>query len=611
LNKNFNDVTFAAEFLHTVQPFNALAGEDLHWLARRLEANYYPQGKAIFSSRPSPGLAIIRKGAARLLDKDHKFLDKRSEGEIFGHEIYFHGVLADYFAEAEEDCLLWHLSAEDFRRLCTKHPLIGEYFSSHLKSRLTAATQVKHTATQVRDLLHREPVLVESEVSIRMAAQEMSAENVSSILIVQNGELCGIVTDKDLRQRVLVDGLDSNLPIKTVMTVNPMSIAADSDVDAALLMMIRKNYHHLPIVDGVKPLGLVTAGDILRAQSEHPLRLVRDIYKKNSVNELLVLSQRLPSLFECMVNLGRGVGQIGRMVTHVSDAFTIRLIQLAEQKLGPPPMAFAWVVFGSQAREEQTARTDQDNGLVLERKAGQDEAMYFAKLSELVCDGLDQLGYFYCPGEVMALNVKWRVSLLCWKRYFDHWIDEPDPKSVMHSSIFFDIRCVHGKCALVDELQEHVITGARNNPIFCRFMAVNALSHRPPLGFFRRFVQEHDGSQSEGLNLKHRGIVPITDLVRIRALEAGISEPNTFRRIELAVEAGVMNESDASSLRDALILINRIRFLHQSAQLTAGGKPTNFVPPEQLSPLMRRNLKAAFMLVLEAQDALAQRYQVH
>ncbi len=611
MNKNFSDVTFAAEFLHTVQPFNALSGEDLQWLARKLEANYYPQGKAIFASKPPPGLAIIRKGAARLLDKDHKFLDKRSEGEIFGHKIYFHGELKDYFAEAEEDCLLWHLSQENFQKLRTKHPLIGEYFSSHLKSRLSAAIQVKHSVTQVRDLLNRKPVLVDSGVSIRVAAQLMSAEKVSSILIVENDELCGIVTDKDLRKRVLVEGLDSGLPIKTVMTSNPMSIHADTDVDSALLIMMRENYHHLPIIDGTKPLGLVTAGDILRAQSEHPLRLVRDIYKKNSLKELLSLSERLPSLYERMVNLGRGVGQIGRMVTHVTDAFTVRLIQLAEQELGPPPMAFAWVVFGSQAREEQTARTDQDNGLVLERDADEDEGRYFAKLSKLVCDGLDQLGYVYCPGEVMALNVKWRVSLPKWKGYFDHWVDEPSPKSVMHSSIFFDIRCVHGESVLVDRLQEHVSNITRDNKIFLRFMAANALSHRPPLGFFRRFVQEDDGTQSEGLNLKHRGIVPIIDLVRIRALEAGIREANTFRRIEQAVIAGVMNRKDASSLRDALILINRIRISHQSAQMTAGEKPTNFVPPEQLSPLMRRNLKAAFMLVQEAQNGLEHRYQVH
>lgn len=611
MNKNFSDVTFAAEFLHTVQPFNALTGENLQWLARKLEANYYPQGRAIFASKPSPGIAIIRKGAARLLDKDHKFLDKRSEGEIFGHEIYFHGELKDYFVEAEEDCLLWHLSEKDYRELCKKHPLIGEYFSSHLKSRLTAATVVKHTVTQVKDLLNRDPVLVDSEVSIRAAAQEMSAENVSSILIVENGELCGIVTDKDLRKRVLMEGLDSALPIRTVMTANPMSIPADADVDSALLIMMRENYHHLPIVDGNRPLGLVTAGDILRAQSEHPLRLVRDIYKNNSIEELLVLSQRLPSLFERMVNLGRGVGQIGRMVTHITDAFTIRLIQLAEQQLGPPPIAYAWVVFGSQAREEQTARTDQDNGLVLEHKASEEEGRYFSKLSKMVCDGLDQLGYVYCPGEVMALNVKWRVSLPKWKRYFDTWVEEPNPKSVMHSSIFFDIRCVHGDSALVDELQEHVTSITRENKIFLRFMAGNALNHKPPLGFFRRFVQEPDGTQSEGLNLKHRGIVPITDLVRIRALEGGISEANTFQRIEKAVAAGVMNKKDASSLRDALILINRIRIAHQSKQMTAGEKPSNFVPPEELSPLMRRNLKAAFMLVREAQNALEHRYQVH
>jgi len=607
----FHDVAHVAEFLRTVQPFNSLEAGELHKLARKIEAAYYPQGKAIFSSRPPPGLAIIRKGAVRLMDGTNKFLDKRSEGELIGHEIYFHGELEDYVAEAEEDCLLWQLSAEEFDKFRTGHKLIEEYFSSHLKTRLHAATHIKHAVIQVRDLLKREPVLVASSLSIHEVAQRMSSENVSSALVMRDETLCGIVTDKDLRQRVLAQGFDPCQPIEWVMTGNPMSIAADAGVDAALLLMMRQNYHHLPIVDAGKPLGLVTAGDILRAQSEHPLRLVRDIYKKNSLEQLLALSRRLPFLFERMVILGRDAEQIGRMITHITDAFTVRLIQLVEQELGPSPMAWAWLAFGSQAREEQTAKTDQDNGLVLERKADEDEARYFAILSERVCSGLDQLGYIYCPGEIMALNEKWRVSLARWKRHFDRWIDEPDPKSVMHSSIFFDMRCVYGDNGLVDELQEYASTRARENRIFRRFMAANVLNYRPPLGFFRRFVQEDDGSQIEGLNLKHRGIVPITDLVRMRALEAGIHEANTFRRIELVVEAGMMNESDASSLRDALALINQIRLSHQSAQMAAGEKPSNFVPPEDLSPLMRRNLKAAFMLVIEAQNALALRYQVH
>jgi CBS domain-containing protein len=299
------------------------------------------------------------------------------------------------------------------------------------------------------------------------------------------------------------------------------------------------------------------------------------------------------------------------MVTQITDAFTVRLLQLAEQDLGPPPQRYAWVVFGSQAREEQTAKTDQDNGLILERKTSDEEAAYFDKLARFVCDGLDRLGYVYCPGEIMAMNPKWRVPLARWKRHFDGWIDVPEPKSVMHSSIFFDMRCVHGSTELVDELLQYATRRAKDNRIFRRFMAANSLKHRPPIGFFRRFVQEDDGSHSEGLNLKHRGIVPITDLVRMRALEGGIREANTFRRIEGAVAAGVLNENDGNSLRDALKLIGRIRLVRQAEQMSAGEKPSNFVSPEELSPLMRRNLKAAFMQVQESQNALALRYQVH
>jgi CBS domain-containing protein len=439
----------------------------------------------------------------------------------------------------------------------------------------------------------------------------MSRENVSSALVMQDGALAGLVTDKDLRQRVLAEAIDPEAPIAKVMTPDPTTLPATSDLEDALSLMMRQNYHHLPILEGGSPIGLVTAGDITRAQSEHPLRLVRDIHKRKSLDELLVLSRRLPSLFVRMVNLGRDVEHIGRMVTHITDAFTVRLIQLAESELGPPPVRYAWVVFGSQAREEQTAKTDQDNGMIFERKVRSEDARYFSRLADFVCDGLDRLGYTYCPGEIMALNVKWRTHLAKWKRHFDRWIDEPDPKSVMHSSIFFDMRCVHGSRDLVQELADYATGRARENRIFRRFMAINVLGHRPPIGFFRRFVQEDDGSHSEGLNLKHRGIVPIIDLVRIRALEVGITEPNTFQRIEAAVAVGEMNESDANSLRDALILISRIRLRHQAEQLAAGDQPGNLVPPEDLSPLMRRNLKAAFMLVVEAQNGLSVRYQVH
>ena len=270
----FHDLSFITEFLRTVQPFNYLESGDLQKLARRLEVAYYPQGRVILSSRPPPGLAIIRKGAVRLVNEEHKFLDKRSEGALFGHDIYFHGEMKDYIAEAEEDCLIWLMSADDFGNLRYENALIGDYFSSHLNSRVSAANGVRHSVTQVRDLIKREPVTVDGHTSIHEAAKRMSAENVSSVLVMCGNELCGIVTDKDLRHRVLAEGVDPGMAIKGVMTANPKSVSADADVDAALLLMMRRNYHHLPVLDDGRPLGLVTAGDILREQSEHPLRIV-------------------------------------------------------------------------------------------------------------------------------------------------------------------------------------------------------------------------------------------------------------------------------------------------------------------------------------------------
>lgn len=605
-----SDLELATDFLHGIAPFNALPHGELEAVARRLEAAYYPQGKTVLRSAPPAGVALIRKGAVRLLGEDGRFLEKRGEGEMFGQPVWVQGERRAYRAEAEEDSLVWHLGQDDFESLCERHPLLADYFSEHLKTRLRAAAEVGRAATELRDLLVRPPVTIEGERSIREAAALMSREGVSSLLVMCGDKLAGIVTDKDLRQRVLAQSVDAGKPVSAAMTTDPETLPANADLDTALLLMMRRNCHHLPVLDAGRPIGVLTAGDLLRVQSEHPLRLVADIYRRGSLDELAGLSRRLPDLFTRMVSLGRDVEQVGRLVTHVTDAFTIRLLQLAERQFGDPPMPYAWLAFGSQAREEQTARTDQDNGLLLDREPDTAESGYFAQLAEFVCAGLDRLGYAFCPGEIMARNARWSVSLARWKAHFDGWIDEPEPKAVMHSSIFFDLRCVHGSRALADQLIGHATERARDNGIFLRFMAGNVMKHRPPIGFFRQFVQEDDGSHSEGLNLKHRGIVPITDLIRMRALENGLREPNSYRRLEAAVAAGGMSADDARSLRDALALISRIRLTSQARQIAAGEAPGNFVPVEELSPLKRRNLKAAFMLVAEAQKALALRYQL-
>ena len=265
---------------------------------------------------------------------------------------------------------------------------------------------------------------------------------------------------------------------------------------------------------------------------------------------------------------------------------------------------------GSLARFEQTALSDQDNCLLMDDAFSPEaHGEYFKTLSEDVCEGLNRCGYVYCPGEIMAMTPKWRQPLAQWKKYFDSWIDQPEPKALMHASIFFDLRRLHGDVPLFRQLQAYVLEKAQTNAIFHAFMASNALTHTPPLGFFRNFVLVKDGEHDKTLDLKHSGVIPIVDIARVYALAGGIVEVNTRERLEAAEEKGLMSASGASDLRTALEFIGTVRLRHQAGQIRQGVAPDNFVPPSALSHLERKHLKDAFGVVRTMQSFLGQRYQ--
>ena len=286
------------------------------------------------------------------------------------------------------------------------------------------------------------------------------------------------------------------------------------------------------------------------------------------------------------------------------------MLRIAEQELGPPPCEYAWVAMGSQGRSEQSAKSDQDNALLLSNDAKEADDSYFAAMAKIVNDGLDACGYVYCPGDVMASNPKWRQPLRQWQQYFHKWITVPEQKALMHANIFFDLRCISGACRLVDELKQSIRDNARKNELFLALMAKNAMSYQPPLGFFRQFVLEKSGEHKNTLDLKLQGIMPIVEIARIRSLAAGELRITTRNRLNAAAFAGEISQADAASLSDALDFIEQLRIEHQSEQLRAGEKPDNHLAPERLSPLVRQNLKSAFSQIRISQAALLNRFHI-
>jgi CBS domain-containing protein len=464
-------------------------------------------------------------------------------------------------------------------------------------------------STPLAGLLHRAPVTAPPQATIHAVARLMRDERVSSILLVEQGLLFGLVTDRDLRNRVLAEGLDASRPIADIATLAPLTMDAASPAYEALSLMARHNIHHLPVMQDGRIAGLVTAADLNERHGTSPVHLAGEIHRQADVDGLARATQRVPLLQRQLAAAGASPDSAGRIITSITDAVTARLIQLAEARLGPAPIPYAWVAAGSQARREQTARSDQDNCLVIDDSY--DAAVHgewFQAFARFVCDGLAACGYVHCPGEMMAMTDRWRQPRRQWAQYFLQWIETPDPMALMLTSVFFDLRAVHGRSELLDDLRAEVLERTRGNSLFLAHMVGNALKHRPPLGLFGRLAPARSGEHAGHLDLKHAGVVPVVDLARVYALAAGLAAANTQDRLQAAGGSGEVSTVAARDLGDALDYIGRIRLAHQAQQAAAGLLPDNHVAPAALSNLERTQLRDAFQVVKQLQSVLAQRY---
>jgi len=450
---------------------------------------------------------------------------------------------------------------------------------------------------------------VQSGMTIRETAALMSNKDVSSVMVMDDDRLIGLVTDRDLRKRCVAIGLNGSEPIDRIMTPEPKTIEASTLTVQALMTMTRMRFHHLPVTEHGRLVGMVTATDLTNHQSANSAYLAADVRKAKSVADLVEVSKRLPNLHLRLAAASVTARHIGEAVSCLTDSITGRLLEMAEAELGPPPVPYAWMAGGSQARHEQSSHSDQDNALLLSDDfvAEQHDA-YFAALAKFVSDGLDACGFVYCPGDAMATNPQWRQPLKVWLGYFSRWIESPDPMSVMLSSIFFDLRPVTGAVELFIPLQKMILKKSQENRIFLAYMMANAMQHRPPLGFFRQFVLERGGEHDDTLDLKHRGIVPITDIARLLALSLGKEPVNTVERLRACAGTPALSTDMAENLEDALEFIASLRIQHQADQIRHGKRADNYVPPDALSELEREHLKHAFKVIQTMQETMVKRF---
>lgn len=471
---------------------------------------------------------------------------------------------------------------------------------------------------RVRDFVRRAPVTCAPEASAVDVARRLSAEGVGSVVIVgADGVPLGIVTDRDLRRKIVAEGRDpAATPAREIMSAPLVTLAPEAFAFDALLEMTRWRIRHVVLVEAGRAVGVVSSRDFLVLQTTHPVTLAREIARASSPEALAALGERTTALVRRLVEEGGSAYAIGQIVAELNDRVVARVLALAGEALRvagqeAPDVEHCWLVFGSEARREQTLRTDQDNGLVYADPPGElraAAAAYYARFAAEVIRGLIAAGSPPCPGNVMASNPAWCQPLSVWADYFRRWIDHPSPPELLEASIFFDLRPVTGSAALADALRDVVRHDAPKSRVFLGLLARDVVGRRVPLTLFGNIATLGSGSHHGMVDLKGGGSLQLVGAARVAALELGLAEINTVDRTRAAAAHRLYTPEEGQEITDAYQHLLRLRLVHQLACIAEGRAPDNYVDPTRLSHADQLLFRDALKTVERVQAGLRARF---
>jgi len=599
-------------FLREHPPFDALDAAEVDRVAAAAEVEFHRGGSTIFyqGAEPVEHLRIVRTGAVEIVF-DGRVLDLLGEGELFGHASMLSGLPTGFEARAGEDTICYRISADVAQEPLSRPAGLRFVARSLLDLRYegggAVATEpgVDPPLQPVGSLLRAAAVVCPPDTSIRDAARMMTEAHGTSVVVDLGDGSLGIVTDRDLRTRIVANGLGGDTPVSAVMSAPAYTCPADRLGGDVLLDMLDRGFRHFPVVTATgRILGVVEEIDLVAAQTRSSFYLRRRIARAQTVDELIDAARELRPTTLAMHDAHVGASNVSAVYSVVVDALTRRMLELTVAEAPAVGVDFAWLALGSQARREAVPSSDVDSAIVW---FGPDDVGVKSQLHAIastVVSRLEACGLHADEHGATASDPRFVRSLDSWKRAVRSWINDPtQDKALVLASVLVDSRPVwgvHTGTPVADSLRV-----APTNPALLRLLARFALSHRPPTGFFRGLVVEPSGEHRGRLDLKHGGVIPIVDLARWAGMAAGVTSASTPERLRAAAAGETLSESQAHTLEDAWTLITGLRVEHQVAQLRAGEQPDDYVNPATLSRLTRSYLREAFRAVATVQKHVA------
>ena len=582
-------VTEQVEFLTRHAPFRRLSQDELERVATSLVERVVPAGEIVLVESGVPGteLYVVREGAFELTHKQ-AVVTILTSGEVFGHPTLLTGLPPEFSIQARQDSTLYVIT-RDVAVDVLSRPEGVRFVAGSLRERLLDAARTMRALPDVvtrpvTSLIRSAPLFCDPEASARDAAELMAAEK-RSALLVRTRDGLGIVTDLDLRDKVLARGLSPDTPVSALMTQPVTTVPSDALAPEAAIEMMASGVNHLPVVaaDG-RVVGVLSASNLMALDARSPFALRRTIHDARTLDDVVKAATDVPQLFVDLMASHLDAPAVTRVLTLLHDAMTQRILGLAVEERGEPPVGYAWLAFGSAARSELNLVSDQDNGLAYDDTDDPSAEDYFRVLAEDVNEGLHRCGFALDVHGTVASNWQWRLPLSKWCAVCSRALEDRDLDRLARASVTFDFRQIAGDLPVARALTDII----RESPQHDRFMSGLAdLGTRSPSAL--KFLQRLPAL----VDIKKEALQPIQNLARYHAFARGITAHTTLERLMAIREAGGLTAESEQLLREAFLSMLHLQLRHHAHALRLDQRPDNIIDTATLRPLTRVALHEA------------------
>ena len=601
-------------------PFGFLTEDEKVLLLSHMQRKeYQPLDVLLHAGEASQGLFVISEGrvaesessteAKEQVIEQHAAYMHYQAGEYFGSWSVFNGKAIHNFIAVETTvCDL--IPTQTLLELIDSNALFADYFQQSLTAKRQIIAQhgpnqdmAEFMLARIADSTVREPLIVEEGTSIEEATRLMR-ETKADCLLAKRGNRYGMVTGTDLLDAVIIERLPLDTDVSQIASYRLIRIKPDDYLFNALIIMTQQQIERVVVMgDNRKLFGVIELTDVLSQFSTHSHVIGLRVERAQTIDELREASFGLTDLIKGLISTGVKTRFVMELLAALNSRILSKLFDLIVPIEMHPHVCL--IVMGSEGRGEQIMKTDQDNGLIYR------DGLDWPQMHEVMrkySETLISFGFPPCPGNIMVSNPEWINSTKQWAEKLTRWSQSYEGEASMNLAIASDGKPVAGNIALFKVARNIFFRRIQDNDIFFSHFAKAALRFDTPLTFFGRL------KDSVGLDIKKAGVFPIVHGVRTIALENKITDTNTFRRLEVLVERGLMHKELGDNLAEALSYFVQVRLQQQinryNGDPTELDKTPNEVSIKLLTALERQLLRDALTVVKDFKKYLVHRYHL-